>query len=193
MMATLVVGPFYLSRSLGLDPEWVGLSLSAGPLVAALTGVPAGRIVDKFGARRMTFFGLMGIAWGAFLLSLIPMEYGIAGYVTPIVMTTASYALFQAANNTQIMTGISPERRGTISGMLSLSRNLGLITGASVMGAVFAANAQVSDLASADPASVAAGMHVTFAVASGLVMIASAIGVVSRYVSRPGSSPSKAG
>lgn len=193
MMATLVVGPFYLSLSLGLDPEWVGLTLSAGPLVAALTGVPAGRIVDKFGARRMTLLGLAGIACGAFLLSLIPMQYGIVGYVAPIVMTTASYALFQAANNTQIMTGIPPERRGTISGLLSLSRNLGLITGASVMGAVFAANAHATDPASADPTAVAAGMHVTFAVASGLILIAGAIGVVSRYRSRPVASPSKAG
>ena len=45
MMATLVVGPFYLSRALGLDAALVGLVLSVGPLVAALTGVPAGRIV----------------------------------------------------------------------------------------------------------------------------------------------------
>src|SRR6185295_1142922 len=54
MMATLVVGPFYLSRSLGLDAALVGLVLSAGPLAAALTGVPAGRIADRFGAQRMT-------------------------------------------------------------------------------------------------------------------------------------------
>ena len=36
------------------------------------------------------------------------------------------------------MTDIRPDQRGGISGMLNLSRNLGLITGASVMGAVFA-------------------------------------------------------
>ncbi len=45
MMSTLVVGPFYLSRALGLEAAVVGLVLSAGPLVAALTGVPAGRMV----------------------------------------------------------------------------------------------------------------------------------------------------
>src|SRR6185312_15050009 len=61
VMATLVVGPFYLSRALGLDAAAVGLVLSVGPLVAALTGVPAGRIVDRFGAQRMTIVGLNGI------------------------------------------------------------------------------------------------------------------------------------
>jgi len=57
MMATLVVGPFHLSRALGLDAALVGLVLSLGPLAAALTGVPAGRIADRLGARRMTIAG----------------------------------------------------------------------------------------------------------------------------------------
>ena len=46
IMTTLVVGPFYLSGALGLGTAMVGLVLSAGPLVVALTGVPAGRLVD---------------------------------------------------------------------------------------------------------------------------------------------------
>ena len=50
MMATLVVGPFYLSRALGLDAALVGLVMSIGPIVSALGGVPAGRLVDRFGA-----------------------------------------------------------------------------------------------------------------------------------------------
>lgn len=50
MMTTLVVGPFYLSRGLSLSHTVVGLVLSVGPLLAALGGVPAGRLVDRFGA-----------------------------------------------------------------------------------------------------------------------------------------------
>lgn len=57
MMTTLVVGPFYLTRALGLAPALVGIDLSVGPLVAALAGVPAGRIVDRFGSGRMTLRG----------------------------------------------------------------------------------------------------------------------------------------
>jgi len=121
MMATLVVGPFYLSRALGLPTALVGLVLSVGPLAAALTGVPAGRIVDHFGAPHMTLVGLCGIALGAFTLALLPTRYGVAGYVTPIVAITAGYALFQAANNTAIMSDVGPDQRGVISGMLSLS------------------------------------------------------------------------
>jgi MFS family permease len=177
MMSTLVVGPFYLSSALGLEAALVGLVLSVGPLVAALTGVPAGRIVDRFGARRMTVAGLLGIAAGCLALSLVPATFGIAGYVTPIVCTTASYALFQAANNTAVMTEIRPDQRGVISGMLSLSRNLGLITGASVMGAVFALASATTNITTARPEAIAAGMHLTFAVAGMLIFVALAIAI----------------
>ncbi|MEO6143432.1 MAG: MFS transporter [Dermatophilaceae bacterium] len=185
MMATLVVGPFYLFRGLGLTVAFVGLVLSAGPLVAALTGAPAGRLVDRFGAHRMTIVGLLGIAIGSSVLSMMQARFGVAGYVAPIVVITSSYALFQAANNTVIMTGARPDQRGVISGMLSLSRNLGLITGASVMGAVFAIASATTDITTARPEAVATGTRGTFAVAAILIAIALAIAVGSRGLSRP--------
>jgi EmrB/QacA subfamily drug resistance transporter len=177
MMATLVVGPFYLARALGLEATFVGLILSIGPLVAALTGVPAGRVVDRFGAQRMTIVGLIGIAIGCLVLSFVPATFGIAGYITPIVCVTASYALFQAANNTAIMTDIRPDQRGVISGLLSLSRNLGLITGASAMGAVFAIAVATIDITTARPDAVATGMRSTFAVAAMLMAVALTIAI----------------
>ena len=189
MMATLVVGPFYLSRALGLDAALVGLVLSVGPLVAALTGVPAGRIADRFGAQRMTIVGLIGIAAGSFILSMMPATLGISGYIAPIVVITAGYALFQTANNTAVMTDIRPDQRGVISGMLNLSRNLGLITGASVMGAVFALASATTDITTARPEAVATGMRITFAVAAILIVVALAIAVGSRALATRPSLP----
>jgi MFS family permease len=175
MMATLVVGPFYLARTLGLDPALVGLVVSTGPVVAALTGVPSGRITDRFGPQFMTVIGLAAIAAGCLLLSVVPAPFGIAGYVAPLAIVTAGYALFQTANNTAVMEEVPADRRGVVSGMLNLSRNLGLVTGASAMGAVFALATGVIDIAVAPPAAVAAGMRVTFAVAAGLIFVALAL------------------
>ncbi|MBT2450190.1 MFS transporter [Streptomyces sp. ISL-43] len=184
MMATLVVGPFYLSRTLGLGEALVGLVLTAGPLVAALTGVPAGRVADRFGAPRMTVVGLVAMAVGAFVLSMTSGALGVAGYVAPIVVVTAGYAVFQTANNTAVMTDIRPDRRGATSGMLNLSRNLGLITGTSVMGAVFALASGTTDVATAPSSAVATGMRVTFAVAAILIVVALAIAAGSRAPAR---------
>jgi amino acid permease len=55
--------------------------------------------VDRFGAQRMTIVGLVGIACGASVLSILPARFAVVGYLAPIVVMTASYALFQAANN----------------------------------------------------------------------------------------------
>jgi MFS family permease len=50
VMATLAVGPYYLSGALGLGAGQMGLTMAAGPVVAAFAGVPAGRLVDRIGA-----------------------------------------------------------------------------------------------------------------------------------------------
>ncbi len=172
MMATLVIGPFYLARALGLDAAHVGIVMSVGPLVVVLTGVPAGRSVDHLGARRMTMLGLIAMVTGCLMLSIIPATFGVPGYITPIVVITLGYALFQTANTTAVMKDVRQDQRGVISGMLNLSRNLGLITGASVLGAVFALASGTSDIAAARPEDVATGMRTTFAVAATLIVIA---------------------
>jgi MFS family permease len=123
----------------------------------------------------MSSIGLTGMATGAITLSILPTASGIPGYLAPLVIITASYALFQTANNSAVMSDISPNQRGAISGMLNLSRNLGLITGASVMGAVFAFAAATSDMTSAPPEAIASGMRITFALAATLTLVALAI------------------
>ena len=186
MMATLVVGPFYLSRSLGLEAAGVGLSLSIGPLVTALTSVPAGRMADRFGAARMTLVGLGAMATGCGMLARMPAPLGIIGYLGPIVVITAGYGIFQTANNTAVMTDIRLDQRGVVSGLLNLSRNLGLITGASAMGAVFAFASDSVDLGTASPEAVATGMRVTFAVAAILIAVALVLATgIRSFVTRP--------
>jgi MFS family permease len=166
MMATLVVGPFYLSRAFGLDSAAVGMVLSVGPVAAALAGVPAGRLADRFGAPAMALAGLAGLAVAAWALSRMPVALGIPGYLGCIVVMTVNFSLFQTANNTAVMAGVAPDQRGVISGLLNLSRNLGFITGASVMGALYATG----------------GMRTTFTVAACLIVLALAIGVVASWL-----------
>lgn len=184
VMATLVVGPFYLSEALHLDAARVGLVMSSGPIVAALTGVPAGRLVDRFGAGVMTIIGLIAMTVGSSVLPMVPVRFGPPGYVVPLIVITAGYALFQAANNTSVMKDVTKDQRGVISAILNLSRNLGLVTGASVMGAIFAIASGTSDITAADPGAVAFGMHVTFFAAAGLILVALGVAFGGRALSR---------
>nr|WP_259669066.1 MULTISPECIES: MFS transporter [unclassified Rhizobium] len=175
MMATLVVGPFYLSRALGLSEAAVGAVMSIGPVISILAGVPAGRLVDRLDAPFVIAAGLIAMAAGAIALAMLP---GMIGYIAAIAILTPGYQLFQAANNTAVMADVGPDQRGVISGALSLSRNLGLITGASVMGAVFARASGTSDVAVAGPEAIHSGMQITFAVAAMAIAAALAIATV---------------
>lgn len=179
IMSTLVVGPFYLARALELPPAVAGALLSVGPLVVALVGVPAGRLADRHGAGRTARAGLLLMLSGSLALSLLPIRLGALGYLVPLAVLTTGYALFQTANNTSVMSGIPADVRGTYSGLLNLSRNLGLITGASAMGAVFALGSGSIDTSTAPPEAIAAGLHLTFVAAAGLVAAALAISTAS--------------
>jgi MFS family permease len=176
MMSTLVVGPFYLSRALALSATAVGFAMSVGPIVTALIGVPSGRIADRLGAARMTLVGLAGIATGSILLSVLPASLGLTGYLGAIAIMTAGYGLFQTANNTLVISVAGAAMRGVTSGMLNLSRNLGLITGASVMGAAFALTSRSPDLTRASAMAARAGMRGTYALAAVLIVTALVIG-----------------
>jgi EmrB/QacA subfamily drug resistance transporter len=182
VMATLVVGPFYLSLSLGLDAAGVGLVVSIGPIIVALTGVPAGRMTDRVGTDRVALIGLAGMVLGSMVLATLPAALGVPGYIAPLIVITAGYALFQTANNTCVMADVSREQRGIFSGMLNLSRNLGLVTGASVMGIIFSLSMGTMDIRKAPPEAVAAGMRGTFAVAAAFIFIALAIATATRLL-----------
>ena len=104
----------------------------------------------------------------------MPGWFGVAGYVGGLALITAGYALFQAANNTGAMAGAGKGQRGLVSALLGLARNLGLITGASVMGAVFAsAQHGLSPLGIASGSGL--GLLVTFSVATVLALVAMGI------------------
>ncbi len=172
MMATLVVGPFFLSRSLGLSETLVGAVIAVGPVISTLSGIPSGRIADRFGSATIVVIGLALMAGGSAGLAILPAYFGVGGYIAALFVLTPGYQLFLAANNTAVMMGVDKAERGIMSGMLTLARNLGLVTGASVMGAVFAFGSGTKEVSNATPEAIAQGMQTTFFVSTALLAVA---------------------
>ncbi|WP_338086171.1 MFS transporter [Nitratireductor indicus] len=175
MMTTLVVGPFYLSLGLGLTATETGLAMAIGPVISIFSGLPSGRLVDAWGSRPVLAVGLGLLALGAFLLAFLPNTIGVPGYILSLIVLTPGYQLFQAANNTAAFEHVLASHRGTVSGLLGLSRNIGLIAGASIMGAIFAFGVGTEDFAHADASSITSGMRLTFLTASALIIVAIAL------------------
>ncbi|MGN6102253.1 MAG: MFS transporter [Devosia sp.] len=179
VMTTLVIGAFYLTGALGLDTASAGLVMTVGPAVSAIVGLPAGRVVDRNGAAAATYAGLFTLLVGTIGMMVLPGTVGLAGYVCSLVFITSGYALFQAANNTALMAGAQKDQRGVTSALLALGRNVGLITGASAMGALFT-------FASGGTAHAGwFGLQVVFAAASVFVVLALALtGWAARWTRR---------
>ncbi len=177
MMATLVLGPFFLAQGVGLDTRSVGLVMSVGPLAAAVMGVPAGWAADRIGARLAMVGGLALFTVGTFAMSWVSATDGVRGYVIAILLISVGLAFFQTPNNTAVMADASPDQRGLVSGLLALARNLGLITGASLMGAIFAnavtaGGGPLSGIAGASPEAIITGMQTVFRVAAVMSAVA---------------------
>lgn len=184
VMATLVVGPFYLTHALGLGRLQSGLILSAGPAAAALTALAAGRFVERAGLSRAAIAGLSVMAAGGSLLAFLPRSTAIPGYVIPLVVMTAGYAVFQTANNTAALASAGAGRRGVAAGLLALSRNVGQITGAAALGAVFLHATGAHDPSDAGSEAIAHGMRTTLGVATAVITVAIAFVVVARVGKR---------
>jgi len=170
MMATLIAGPVYLSRALGLPVAQVGLALAVGPVLSALSGVPSGRLVDRFGGRVAMVTGLAVVTAGALGLAFLPMAFGLPGYLSAIAVLTPGYQLFQAANTTEALTATPSDRRGVVSALLGLARNLGLVSGSAGLGGLFA---WMAEPGGADKA--ASALQLTFTIAAVLAAVALAV------------------
>lgn len=179
MMSTLVVGPFYLAYGLGLSELMTGIVMAVGPAAAALSGVPAGQLTDRFGSDRTLLAGLVLATAGLIGLALLPIRVGTPGYIMALILTTPGFQLFFAANNTAMMADAPDAQRGMVSGLLGLSRNLGFMTGASLMPLLFASLLGEQGVTSSSTFAIGEAFSFTFLLAAGsfgLAMVAFFVG-----------------
>lgn len=176
VMTTLVVGLFYLIGVLSLDTATAGFVMTIGPTVSAIVGLPAGRIVDRTGWSAAGYFALFTLLSGTVAMMLLPSRIGLEGYVVSLVLITSGYALFQAANNTALIGRAPKDQRGVTSALLALARNVGLITGASAMGTLFAVGSGSAGVAAES------GLQVVFATATMFVLLAIGLSVWAKRV-----------
>lgn len=148
IITTVILPPFYLSKAAGYSPLKVGLILSFGPLLTVAFSVYAGKIADRYGAKKVMFYAVLAIAIGCFSMSTITPAAGIPGYLWRIAIIAMGLNFFKTPNNTVIMEVAQPGQRGVLSGVLSLSRIVGQITGTAILGVVFAVLSGASNTAS---------------------------------------------
>jgi EmrB/QacA subfamily drug resistance transporter len=144
IITTVILPPFYLSKAANYSLVQVGLIMSFGPLLTVGLSIYAGKIADRYGAKKVMFYAVITIAIGCFCMSTINPADHIAGYMWRIGMIALGLNFFKTPNNTVVMEVAQADQRGLVSGFLSLSRILGQITGITIMGVIFAVLSGVS-------------------------------------------------
>lgn len=171
-MATLLIGPFYLTYALALSPLEVGLLMSVGPLAAVCSGYPAGKFVDRIGVKKMMFFGLALMGTGVLCFAYLPVWFGIYGYIAALLIMTPGRQFFLNANHTYVMNSVNEQDKGLASGILNLTKNLGLMTGAALITTLFSALLHNTTVAEATSEQLAFALSTTFLCNAALLALA---------------------
>ena len=139
MQSVRFLMPFYLQAVLGLSPGQVGLIIVPGAVGMIITGPLSGRLSDRFGWRWFTMGGLLVSATGLVILSTLqpntPFWIAMAG----MIMQSTGIGLFNAPNNSSILSAVEPSKFGVISGFLNLVRNSGNLCSIAIATAIVTA------------------------------------------------------
>ncbi|MCI1920751.1 MAG: MFS transporter [Liquorilactobacillus nagelii] len=126
-----VISPFYLENARGLSPRIAGYILMIFPLVQVIIAPLSGAVSDRIGTKKITILGL-------FLILASQVGYLLTNLQTPLWIFTANVGLvglgngiFQAPNNTTVMSSVAIKDLGIAGGINALARNLGMVVGIS--------------------------------------------------------------
>ena len=128
--------PFYLIQGRGMNAAQAGLLITVEPILMAITAPISGALSDRIGSRWPGVLGMAFLGAGLFILStlgpdsplwLVGLGLGIAGFGTGAFISPNTSALMGSAPRT---------RQGVASGVLGTARNLGMVLGIGLAGAV---------------------------------------------------------
>ncbi|WP_208422390.1 MFS transporter [Latilactobacillus fragifolii] len=176
-----VISPFYLENALGLAPNLAGYSLMIFPIVQVVVAPIAGSLSDRIGPERLTFIGLVLIAISQIGYMLMNLHTPIWLFMFFVGLVGLGNGIFQAPNNTIVMSSVGVEDLGIAGGINALARNLGMVFGISLSTTVLYSamsrnyGQKVTGYLPDHATVFIAGMHVAFMVALVICLIATAL------------------
>jgi MFS family permease len=169
LFAVWLLVPYYLLDRRGFSAALGGLLFTAGPLAWACGSPIGGRLADRGAGRWLAPLALTGQAVGLWLTGRLGDAAGPAAIVAALGLGGLGYGLFVVANTHYVMGALPRARQGEAGSLVTLMRTAGIVVGASVTTAVYAARltahahlgrAQADALAFADAFGVAAALAV---------------------------------
>ncbi len=128
--------PFYLIQGRNLGPAEAGLYLTAQPIIMAIVAPISGSLSDRMGSRLLATLGMLILTIGLLVLSRL-------GPASPPGLTVAGLAvaglgtgIFVSPNTSALLGSAPRQRQGIASGILASARNVGMVLGVGLAGAI---------------------------------------------------------
>lgn len=129
--------PFYLQQGLGLTPARTGLLLAVQSVVMAVVAPIAGRLSDRTGTRAPAVGGMAVLAAGLVALGLLGARGSDLGVAVALGVVGLGTGTFISPNSSALMGSAPRNRLGIASSVLAEARNVGMVLGVGLAGAVF--------------------------------------------------------
>jgi MFS family permease len=165
--------PFYLIQGRGLGPAQAGLILTAQPLVMAVAAPLAGTLSDRIGSRLLSTAGMMILGIGLLLLSRLGSDAPFGQVVGSLVVVGLGIGIFISPNTSALMGAAPRNRQGIAAGVLATARNVGMVLGVGLAGAIF--TTVVARGPAGDAASLFAAVRLSFLVAAGVAFLGAVV------------------
>lgn len=133
----LFVLPFLLIQGRGLTAQRAGLVLTAQPIVMAIVAPFSGALSDKLGTRTPAVVGMLLLAAGLVLVAVSVAAAPLGVIVLGLMVVGLGVGVFVSPNNSALMGAAPRNRQGIASGVLATARNVGMVLGVGIAGAVF--------------------------------------------------------
>jgi EmrB/QacA subfamily drug resistance transporter len=129
--------PSYLEQGRGLPLPKAGFVLMAMPLVMAIMAPLSGSLSDRIGTRLPVIAGMVVLAAGLVALGLVGPTAPLPLVALVMAVIGLGVGAFVSPNTSALMGAAPPHRRGIASGILAEARNVGMVLGVALAGAVF--------------------------------------------------------
>ena len=137
MMGIFLPLTIYLQSVLGFSALKAGLTMAPASLVSMFVAPVAGRMTDKIGGKFILMSGLTLFGAGMGWIALIAHpDSSWPVFVAPLIVAGLGMGCIFAPMVTVAMRNIEPRMAGAASGVLNTIRQVGLVIGTAVVGAL---------------------------------------------------------
>lgn len=173
--SVVFVVPFLLVQGRGLDTHHAGFILTAQPLIMAIAAPISGTLSDRLGTRGPATLGMAILAVGLIFLARAVAGDSLATIAAALAVVGLGIGIFVSPNNSALMGAAPRERQGIAAGVLATARNVGMVCGIGIAGAIL-----TTALTEGGARALTSGVQAALYVAAGIALV----GVLTSWVGR---------